>query len=123
MFLSTNSLSIVYTFSWEYISLSSHIVVCPLFNITSVHKPERDINKKKKKKKQTKKKETNQFNKKKAFSKESVFRIKYPKRSWLAVKQIDKDQNVFGDSSKMQFSHLKKFICYCWQKKEKERKW
>ena len=37
MFLSTNSLSIVYTFSWEYISISSHIVVCPLFNITSVH--------------------------------------------------------------------------------------
>ena len=35
MFLSTNSLSIVYTFSWEYISISSHIVVCPLFNITS----------------------------------------------------------------------------------------
>ena len=42
MFLSTNSLSIVYTFSWEYISISSHIVVCPLFNITSVHKPERN---------------------------------------------------------------------------------
>ena len=37
MFLSTNSLSIVYTFSREYISISSHIVVCPLFNITSVH--------------------------------------------------------------------------------------
>ena len=33
MFLSTNSLSIVYTFPWEYISLSSHIVVCPLFNM------------------------------------------------------------------------------------------
>ena len=30
MFLSTNSLSIVYTFSWEYISISSHIVFCPL---------------------------------------------------------------------------------------------
>ena len=30
MFLSTNSLSIVYTFSREYISISSHIVVCPL---------------------------------------------------------------------------------------------
>ena len=42
MFLSTNSLSIVYTFSWEYISISSHIVVCPLFNITSVHSPERN---------------------------------------------------------------------------------
>ena len=27
MFLSTNILSIVYTFSWEYISISSHIVV------------------------------------------------------------------------------------------------
>ena len=38
MFLSTNSLSIVYTFSWEYISISSHIVI--LFNITSVHQPE-----------------------------------------------------------------------------------
>ena len=37
MFLSTNSLSILYTFSWEYISISSHIVVCPLFNTTSVH--------------------------------------------------------------------------------------
>ena len=37
MFLSTNSLSIVYTFSWEYISFSTHIVICPLFNITSVH--------------------------------------------------------------------------------------
>ena len=37
MFLSTNSLSIVYIFSWEYNSISSHIVVCPLFNITSVH--------------------------------------------------------------------------------------
>ena len=37
VFLSTNSLSIVYTFSWEYISISSHIVVCPLFNITSIH--------------------------------------------------------------------------------------
>ena len=37
MFLSTNSLSIVYTFSSEYISISSHIVVCSLFNITSVH--------------------------------------------------------------------------------------
>ena len=37
MFLSTNSLSIVYTFSWEYISISSHIVVYPLFNITSIH--------------------------------------------------------------------------------------
>ena len=37
MFLSTNSFSIVYTFSWEYISISSHIVVCPLFNITSGH--------------------------------------------------------------------------------------
>ena len=37
MFLSTNSLSIVYTFSWKYIYVSSHIVVCPLFNITSVH--------------------------------------------------------------------------------------
>ena len=35
MFLSTNNLSIVYTFSWEYISISSHIVVCPLFNITN----------------------------------------------------------------------------------------
>ena len=43
MFLSTNSLSIVYTFSCEYISISSHIVVCPLFNIASVHKPERNI--------------------------------------------------------------------------------
>ena len=43
MFLYTNSLSIVYTFSWEYISISSHFVVCPLFNITSVHKPERNI--------------------------------------------------------------------------------
>ena len=43
MFLSTNSLCIVYTFSWEFISISSHIVVCPLFNITSVHKPERNI--------------------------------------------------------------------------------
>ena len=42
MFLSTNSLSIVYTFSWEYISISSHIVVCPFFNITSVHLPELD---------------------------------------------------------------------------------
>ena len=42
MFLSTHRLSIVYTFSWEYISISSHIVVCPLFNITSVHKPERN---------------------------------------------------------------------------------
>ena len=42
MFLSTNSLSIVYTFSWEYISISSHIVVCPLFNITSIHYPERN---------------------------------------------------------------------------------
>ena len=30
MFLSTRSLSIVYTFSWEYTSISSHIVVCPL---------------------------------------------------------------------------------------------
>ena len=30
MLLSTNSLSIVYTFTWEYISISSHIVVCPL---------------------------------------------------------------------------------------------
>ena len=29
--------TIVYTFSWEYISISSHIVVCPLFNITRVH--------------------------------------------------------------------------------------
>ena len=37
MFLSTNSLSIVHTFSWEYISISSHIVGCPLSNITSVH--------------------------------------------------------------------------------------
>ena len=37
MFLSTNSLSIVYTFPWEYIFIPSHIVVCPLFNITSVH--------------------------------------------------------------------------------------
>ena len=37
MFLSTNSLSIVYTFSWEYISISSYIVVCPLFDITSIH--------------------------------------------------------------------------------------
>ena len=35
-FLSTNSLSIVYTFSWEYVSISSHIVVCPLFNITGI---------------------------------------------------------------------------------------
>ena len=43
MFLSTNSRSIVHTFSWEYISISSNIVVCPLFNITSVHKPERNI--------------------------------------------------------------------------------
>ena len=43
MFLSTNSLSIVNTFSWEYISISSHIVVRPLFNITSVHWPERNI--------------------------------------------------------------------------------
>ena len=42
MFLSTNRFSIVYTFSWEYISISSHIVVCPLFNITSVHQPERN---------------------------------------------------------------------------------
>ena len=42
MFLSTYSLSIVYTFSWEYISISSHIVVCPLLNITSVHSPERN---------------------------------------------------------------------------------
>ena len=42
MFLSTNSLSIVYTFSWEYISISSHIVVCPLFNIASVHLQERN---------------------------------------------------------------------------------
>ena len=42
MFLSTNSLSIVYTFSREYISISSHIVVCPLFNITSIHEPERN---------------------------------------------------------------------------------
>ena len=42
MFLSTNSLSIVYTFSWEYISISSYIVVCPLLNITSVHLPERN---------------------------------------------------------------------------------
>ena len=42
MFLPTNSLSIVYTFSWEYISISSHIVVCPLFNITSVHLLERN---------------------------------------------------------------------------------
>ena len=40
MFLSTNSLSIAYTFSWEYNSISSHIVVYPLSNITSVHKPE-----------------------------------------------------------------------------------
>ena len=40
MFLSTNSHSIVYTFSLEYISIPSHIVVCPLFNITNVHKPE-----------------------------------------------------------------------------------
>ena len=39
MFLSTNSLSIVYTFSWEYISISSDIVVCPLFNITSITNP------------------------------------------------------------------------------------
>ena len=30
MFLSTYSLSIVYTFSWKYISISSHIMVCPL---------------------------------------------------------------------------------------------
>ena len=37
MFLSTNTLSSVYTFSWEYISIYSHIVVCPLFNITSVY--------------------------------------------------------------------------------------
>ena len=37
IFLSPNSLSIVYTFSWEYNSISSHIVVCPLFNTTSVH--------------------------------------------------------------------------------------
>ena len=37
MFLFTNSLSIVYTFSGEYKSISSDIVVCPLFNITSVH--------------------------------------------------------------------------------------
>ena len=37
VFVSTNSLSIVYTFSWEYLSISSHIVVCPLFNITSIH--------------------------------------------------------------------------------------
>ena len=42
MFLSTNSLSIAYTFSWEYISISSHVVVCPLFYITRVHKPERN---------------------------------------------------------------------------------
>ena len=45
MILSTNRLSIVYTFAWEYISISSHIVVCHLFNITSVHKPERNKNK------------------------------------------------------------------------------
>ena len=37
MFLSTNSLSIVYTFPWEYNSIFSHIMVCPLFNTTSVH--------------------------------------------------------------------------------------
>ena len=40
MFLSTNSLCIVYTFSREYISISSHILVCPLFIIASVHLPE-----------------------------------------------------------------------------------
>ena len=32
------SLSVIYTFSWKYISISSHIVVGPLFNITSIHK-------------------------------------------------------------------------------------
>ena len=42
MFLSTNSLSIVYNFFWEYITISSHIVVCPLYNIASVHQPERN---------------------------------------------------------------------------------
>ena len=42
MFLSTNSLPIVYTFSWEYIYISSHIVVRPLFDITTVHQPERN---------------------------------------------------------------------------------
>ena len=42
MFWSTNSLSIVNNFSCEYNSLSSHIVVCFLFNKTSIHKPERN---------------------------------------------------------------------------------
>ena len=45
MFLSTNSLSIVYTFSREYISIFSHIVVYPLFNTASFHKPERNSHK------------------------------------------------------------------------------
>ena len=37
MFLSAKSLSIVYTFSREYIYISSHVVVCRLFNIASLH--------------------------------------------------------------------------------------
>ena len=39
MFFSTNSLSIVYTFSWEYISISSHIMACPLLILQAFTNP------------------------------------------------------------------------------------